>query len=110
MVAASWNMAEAMPWWRISDFTDRRFRRQIVIYFCGHTGSLSEKTAGRQRDSGAKRCQKNFRKKLYVTQNRRGCCLHRLVRPIIVAHQGRAGSRSWPNPGFSGVAKTLQRL
>jgi hypothetical protein len=23
---------------------------------------------------------------------------HRLVRPIIVAHQGRAGSRSWPNP------------
>ena len=36
--------------------------------------------------------------------------LQRLTRPIIVAHQGRAGSRSWPNSGFSGVAETLQRL
>src|SRR5436190_6267465 len=30
-----------------------RIRPQIVIYFCRYTGSLSEKTAGRQRDSGA---------------------------------------------------------
>jgi hypothetical protein len=43
-----------------------RIRRQIVVYFCRHTGSLSKKTARRQRDSGANRCQKNFRKKLYV--------------------------------------------
>ena len=43
-----------------------RIRRQIVIYFCRHTGSLSEKTARRQRESGANRCQENFRKKLYV--------------------------------------------
>ena len=28
-----------------------------------------------------------------------GCrWFHRSVRPIIVAHQGQAGSRSWPNP------------
>src|SRR4029077_17252455 len=43
-----------------------RIRRQIVVYFCRHTGSLSKKTVRRQRDSGANRCQKNSRQKLYA--------------------------------------------
>jgi len=34
-------------------------------------GSLPERTAGRQRDSGAKHVRENFKTKLYVMQNRR---------------------------------------
>src|SRR6266487_2237525 len=57
-----------------------RIRRQVPIYFCRHGGSLSEKTAGRQRDSVANRRHKNFRKKLYVGESRLSRWLHRLVR------------------------------
>src|SRR6478736_3625141 len=60
-----------------------RIRRQIVVYFCRHTGSLSKKTARRQRDSGANRCPKNFRKKLYVRRNL-GPWLHRSLCLLIV--------------------------
>jgi hypothetical protein len=47
-----------------------RIRLQLAIYFCLHGGSLPEKAAGRQRNSGATAVPKNFRKKLYVSQNR----------------------------------------
>jgi hypothetical protein len=48
-------------------FAELELDGKIVIYFCCHTASLSEKTAGRQRDSEAKPMSKNFRKKLYVS-------------------------------------------
>ena len=40
-----------------------RIRPQIVIYFCRYTGSCRKRRRDRQRDSGANRCQKNFRQK-----------------------------------------------
>jgi len=39
-------------------FAELQLDGQIVVYFCRHTGSLSKKTAGHQRDSGANRSRK----------------------------------------------------
>ena len=78
-------------------------RRQIVIYFSRHTGSLLEKTAERQRDSGTNRCQRNSVKNYMSEKVRRVGRLparHSGTPPMLVC----AGAGSW----YSGVVGSVR--
>ena len=59
-----WLSLLAVCAWEFSRFVRclTRIRSQFVIYICRHRGSLSEKTAGCQSDSGARPVSKKVRK------------------------------------------------